>query len=315
MTLATILTAAVACDKRAQGEPVEAPPRPQTSLAGKPTVLFQLFGDPTDPRLLPVAIMGHGRLSPITLDATGWRTFDKLYFKPGARMTVYHDGSPMTVAVVERGMWTGGTPLYRLPGCRAPRPMAAVKLDSVPDEMTSLDLIGTSDSVPPAARPALTPADQDSARAFAERVASKASLLPAARAEMDLSVRAMQTGTTGMPTLMATFLEKPSSSGLRPRQVFALADSAPTGYDVTFYHAPRDSTPEFRRLVDHLDLTGDGVDEVVLEGWKPGGDSYPIVLKYVNGRWHELARGAGTWCADAPRRESPLHLGRIPGVS
>jgi hypothetical protein len=315
MTVATILTAAVACDKRAQGEEADSPPRPQTSLAGKPTVLFQLFGDPADPRLLPVAIMGHGRVAPISLDANGWRTFDKLYFKPGTRMTVYHDGRPMTVAVVQRGMWTDGTPLYRLPGCRAPRPMAAVKLDSVPEEMTSLDLIGTSDSVPPATRPALGGAEQDSARAFAERVAGKAALLPAARAEMDLSVRAMYTGTSGMPTLVASFLEKPSSAGLRPRQVFALGDSAAAGYDVTFYHAPRDSTPEFRRLVDHLDLTGDGVDEVVLEGWTSGTDSYPIVLKFINGRWHELARGAGVWCADAPRHDSPLHLSGLPGVN
>jgi hypothetical protein len=314
MAVATILTAVVACDKRAQGEPVDPAPRRQTSLAGKPTVLFQLFGDPADPRLLPVAVMGHGRLSPIILDGSGWRTFDKLYFKPGARMAVYHDGSPLTVAVVQRGMWTGGTPLYRLPGCRAPRPMAAVKLDSVPEEMTSLDLIGTSDSVPLATRPALTTADLDSARAFAERVAKRAALLPAARSEMDLNVRAMHTGTSGMPTLLATFMEKPAAFGLRPRQVFALGDSAAAGYDVTFYHAPRDSTPEFRRMVDHLDFTGDGVDEVVLEGWKTGGDSYPIVLKYTNGRWHELARGAGTWCADPPRRESPLHV-RVPGVN
>jgi hypothetical protein len=66
--------------------------------------------------------------------------------------------------------------------------------------------------------------------------------------------------------------------------------------------------------VDHVDLTGDGVDEVVLEGWKPGSDSYPIVLKYVNGGWHELARGAGTWCADAPRRNSSLDIGARLGI-
>jgi len=314
MTVATILTAAVACDKRAQGEPVDAVPRPQTSLAGKPTVLFQVFGDPADPRLLPVATMGHGRVSPIQLDAEGWRTFDKLYFKPGTRMTVYHDGVPMTTAVVQRGMWTGGAALYRLPGCRAPRPMAAVKLDSIPEEMTSLDLIGTSDPIPEARRAVLTEADQDSARALAERVAKRAMLLPAARAEMNLSVLSMPTGVTSMPTLLATFMEKPSAAGLRPRQVFALADSAATGYEMTFYHAPRDSTPEFRRLVDHVDLTGDGVDEVVLEGWKPGSDSYPIVLKFINGGWHELARGAGSWCADAPRQKSPLDIGARLGI-
>lgn len=301
MAVASILTAAVGCDKRAQGEPVAATPARQTSLAGKPTVLFQLFGDPADPRLLPVATMGHGRLSPISLDADGWRTFDKLYFKPGARMTIYHDGAPMTTAVVQRGMWTGGSALYKLPGCRAPRPMAAVKLDSVPDDMTTLDLIGTSDAVPATPRAALTDADQDSARAVAERVAQRAGLLPAARAEMDLIVAALHTGATSRPTLLVSFMEKPSSAGLRPRQVFALADSSASGYEVSLFHAPKDSMPEFLRLVDHVDLTGDGVDEVVLEGWKPRSDSYPIVLKFVGGGWHELARGAGTWCGDTPR--------------
>lgn len=302
MAVASILTAAVGCDKRAQGERADAPAAHQTSLAGKPTVLFQLFGDPADPRLLPVATMGHGRLSPISLDAAGWRTFDKLYFKPGARMTIYHDGVPMTTAVVQRGMWTGGAALYKLPGCRSPRPMAAVRLDSVPEEMTSLDLIGTSDAIPAAPRAALTDADRDSARATAERVAARAGLIPAARAEMNVSVAALHTGATSWPTLLTSFMEKPSSFGLRPRQVFALADSSATGYGVTLFHAPKDSTPEFLRFIDHVDLTGDGVDEVVLEGWKPGSDSYPIVLKFINGGWHELARGASTWCGDTPRR-------------
>jgi hypothetical protein len=301
MVVASILTAAVGCDKRAEGEPLDAPVRLQTSLAGKPTVLFQLFGDPADPRLLPVAIMGHGRISPIHLDGDGWRTFDKLYFKPGARVTLYHDGAPMTSAVVQRGMWTGGAPLYKLPGCRAPRPMAAVKLDSVPEEMTTLDLVGTSDPVPASPRTDLTAADEDSARAMAEQVARRAGLLPAARAEMNLSVRALRTGISSRPTLLASFMEKPTAAGLRPRQVFALGDSSATGYSVSFFHAPKDSTPEFRRLIDHVDLTGDGVDEIVLEGWKPGSDSYPIVLKFINGSWHELARGASTWCADPPR--------------
>jgi hypothetical protein len=302
MVVASILTAAVGCDKRAEGEPLGAPVRLQTSLAGKPTVLFQLFGDPDDPRVLPVAIMGHGRVSPINLDGDGWRTFDKLYFKPGARVTVYHDGAPMTTAVIQRGMWAGGSALYKLPSCRTPRPMAAAKLDSIPEEMTTLDLIGTSDPVPASVRTDVSPADEDSAHAMAELVAHRAGLLPAARAEMNLSVMTLRTGVSSRPTLLASFMEKPSSAGLRPRQVFALGDSSASGYAVSFFHAPRDSSPEFQRLVDHVDLTGDGVDEVVLEGWKPGSDSYPIVLKFINGGWHELARGAGTWCADPRRR-------------
>jgi len=298
MAVATILTAAVGCDKRAHGESLDAPMRRQTSIAGKPTVLFQLFGDPADPRLLPVAVMGHGRLTPITLDADGWRTFDRLYFKAGSRVTIYRGGTPLTAAVVRRGMWNGGPPLYRLRRCRAPIPMAAATLDPVPADKASIDLIGTSDPLPAVARDSLTAADRDSARSLADRVAARAGLTPAMRAEMDLSTTAFRTGASSRPTLMASFMEKPTAAGLRPRQVFALSDSTAGGYGVTFFHAPKDSVPEFRRLVDHVDLTGDGVDEVVLEGWKSGSDSYPIVLKFVNGSWHELARGASSWCTD-----------------
>jgi hypothetical protein len=51
-----------------------------------------------------------------------------------------------------------------------------------------------------------------------------------------------------------------------------------------------------------VDLTGDGVDEIVLEGWRAGGDTYLVVMKYDAGRWHEVARGDNTWCADPPKR-------------
>ena len=302
MVVASILTGALGCDKRARSEVPAEPPRLQTSLAGKPTVLFLLFGDRADPRLLPVATVGHGRITAITLDADGWRKFDQLYFKPGAQIAIYHDGASIGNAVVQRGMWGGSAPLYKLPGCRALRPLAAAKLDSAPAGAVSLELVGTSDPVPPAAaRAAVTAADLDSARSFAVRVAQRAGLTTSAQDELDLTVGALHTGVSGQPTLMATFMEKGSGSGLHPRHLFALGDSSATGVGTSFLHAPRDSAPEFRRLIDHVDLTGDGVDEIVLEGWKNGADSYLIIMSYLNGGWHELARGANNWCADPPR--------------
>ena len=54
----------------------------------------------------------------------------------------------------------------------------------------------------------------------------------------------------------------------------------------------------YRRFVDHLDLDGDGVDEVVLEGWQYGGDTYPMILRYKDGLWREVLRGASSWCID-----------------
>lgn len=301
--VASILAAAVGCDKRAQGEALAEPMRLQTSLAGKPTVLFLLFGDPDDPRLLPVATIGHGHVTAITLDADGWRKFDELYFKPGAQVAIYQDGAAIGNAVVRRGMWDGSAPLYKLPGCRALRPLAAARLELVPAVTTTLELLGTSDPVPPAAmHPAVTTADLDSARDVAARVGQRAGLTSSARNELQLTVHALYTGVSSRPTLAATYMEKGSGSGSHPRHVFALSDSTASGYAPTFLHAPKDSVPEFRRLIDHLDLTGDGVDEIVLEGWKSDGDSFPIIMKYINGEWHEIARGAKNWCADPPRR-------------
>jgi hypothetical protein len=302
---ASILTATGGCDKRAQGEP---PPRQlQTSLAGKPTVLFLLFGDRADPRLLPVATIGHGRVTPISLDAGGWRNFDQLYFKTGSQVPIYQNGEAIGNAVVRRGMWDGSEPLYKLPGCRALRPLAAVTLASAPTSMVTLELLGTSDPLPgDPSRRAVTSADEDSARALAVRAAPSGGISAGDRADLELFVRAIQTGATSKPTLVASYMERGAGGGPGARHLFVLADAsgggANGGYVPSFTHTGRDSIPEFRRLIDHADITGDGVDEIVLEGWHAGGDTYLIIMRYADGRWHEMARGANNWCADPPKQ-------------
>jgi hypothetical protein len=303
VTAASILTATGGCDKRAQGEPP--PLQLQTSLAGKPTVLFLLFGDRSDPRLLPVATIGHGRVSPISLDAGGWRNFDQLYFKTGSQVPIYLNGEALGNAVVRRGMWDGTEPLYKLPGCRALRPLAAVTLASAPASMVTLELLGTSDPLPvDPARRAVTAADEDSARALAVRAAPSGGITARDLSDLDLVVRAIQTGATSKPTLVATYMERGAGEAAGGRHLFVLADAsgANGGYASSFTYAGRDSIPEFRRLIDHADITGDGVDEIVLEGWHTGGDSYLVIMRFADGRWHEMARGANNWCADPPKQ-------------
>jgi hypothetical protein len=297
-----MLIAAVGCDKRAEGEPP--PQQLQTSLAGKPTVLFLLFGDRSDPRLLPIATIGHGRATPITLDAGGWRNFDQLYFKAGAQMAVYQDGGSIGNAVVRRGMWEGSDPLYKLPGCKALRPLAAATLPNGPTS-ASIELLSTSDPLPgQPPRPEITKADEDSARALAARAGPVGGLSASDQADLDLSVRAIRTGATSKPTLIASFMERGTGGTAKQRHLFAIGDAeGPAGgYALTFTHTARDSAPEFLRMIDHADITGDGVDEIILEGWRAGGDSYLVIMHYQNGRWHEMARGANSWCADPPKR-------------
>jgi hypothetical protein len=292
----------VACDKHADGE--TAPVKQQTSLAGKPTVLFLLFGDHNDPRLLPVATIGHGRINPITLDADGWRKFDALYFKTGSQVAVYRHGAALGNAVIRRGMWDGDEPLYKLPGCHALRPLAAATLAAAPADLVTLELMGTSDPLPPVPSRGDVPAAMtDSARELTARVAGREGLSATDRADLELTVSAFNTGATSQPTLVGSYSERGGSAGATARHVFMLADPTGTGgYDATFVHAAKDSVPEFRRLIDHADLNGDGIDEIVLEGWRTGGDTYLVIMKYDAGRWHEVARGGTSWCADAPRK-------------
>ena len=296
-----MLTAALGCDKQAVGE--TAPAVPQTSLAGKPTVLFLVFGDVNDPRLLPIATVGHGRIVPITLDADGWRKFDGLYFKAGAMVPVYRNGASLGNAVVRRGMWDGGEPLYKLPGCRALRPLAAATLAATPSDLVTLELLGTSDALPsPGARAVLPPEAADSARELAARIAGREGLTATDRADLELTVNAVQTGATPSPTLVGSYSERGGGSGRGARHVFMLADAVGERYDASFVHVARDSIPEFRRLIDHVDLTGDGIDEMILEGWLAGGDTYLVIMKHEGKQWREVARGGTSWCADGPKR-------------
>jgi hypothetical protein len=294
-----MLTAAVGCDKRAEGE--AAPVKQQTSLAGKPTVLFLLFGDRNDPRLLPVATIGHGRITPITLDADGWRKFDAQYFRAGSQVSVYRHGLPLGNAIVRRGMWDGNEPLYKLPGCKALRPLAAATLAAAPADVVTLELMGTSDPLPPSPPYGdMPPGMADTARALTARIAAKEGLSKTDLADLELTVTAFHTGVSSKPTLVGSYSERGGGgTGANARHVFVLADSTGAGgYDATFVHTAKDSVPEFRRLIDHADLTGDGIDEIILEGWRAGGDTYLVIMKYDAGRWHEAARGGTSWCAD-----------------
>ena len=291
-----MLTGSLGCDKRASGEPAVV----RTSLIGTPTALFLLFGDRDDPRLLPVAMAAKGRIAPISLDSAGWREFDRVYFAPAAAFSLYHDGVALKEGAIRRGMWSQSDPLYKLPGCRSLRPLAAATIGEVPNGGQTLELLATSRPlVAPAPRAAVTPADLDSARAFAGRAAQRAGLTRIARDELELVVYAIQTGATERPTLVGSYSEKGGGAGPGARHVFAIGDAALEGYAPTYVHSARDSVPEFRRLIGHLDLTGDGLDELVLEGWRSGGESFLVIMQFVGGRWHEVARGANSWCADA----------------
>lgn len=297
--VATILTATTGCDKQAETAEVVH----RTSLANRPNIVFLLFGDRNDPRLLPVATTIQGQVAPVSLDAQGWRDFDHLYFRPGTPISLYRDGRPDGDGEIRRGMWDTSGALYTLPRCRSLKPLAAVKPRRADASEVMIERIATSDPLPaaPERRPIPSSA-MDSARAVALRVSQREGITRGARARLDLAVSAIHTGATSWPTLVASYLERGGGIYGHPRHVFILADSSSGGYTPTFVHSAEDSLPEYRRFIDHVDITGDGMDELLLEGWANGGDSYLLFLRYTNGKWREMARGETSWCGDPKKR-------------
>ena len=299
VALAGILTATTGCDKHAETAEVVH----RTSLANKPNVVFLLFGDRSDPRVLPVATAIEGHVAPVSLDSQGWRDFDNIYFKPGTPISLYRNGNADGNGEIRRGMWDKSGPLYKLPRCAAPKPLAALVPRESESSEVMLERIATSeplalrdDRAP--ARPSAT----DSARAVAFRVSQREGITRNARASLDLAVYAINTGATAWPTLVASYMERGGGIQGRPRHLFVLADSAAGAFAPTFIHSADDSLPEFRRFIDHADITGDGIDELLLEGWENGGDSFLLFLRFTNGRWREMARGETSWCADERKK-------------
>jgi hypothetical protein len=297
-TVACMLLVVAACGNAGESAEVVH----ETSLAGKPNVVFLMFGDQADPRLLPVATAIDGQVAPVTLSAEGWRDFDRIYLRSGTKVSLYRDGKPDGDGVIKRGMWEGSTPLYKLPRCRSLKPIAAMAARPNESREVMLERIASSDQLAPApTRAPIAKGTLDTAAALAVRVAQREGITKRSRAELDLAVNAVATGATSMPTLVASFMERGGGIGGNPRHLFVLADSGEGGYRTSFVHSAEDPLPEYRRLIDHVDITGDGVDELLLEGWRNGGESYLLFLRYSNGKWREMTRGATSWCADPKR--------------
>jgi hypothetical protein len=297
--LASILTATTGCDKNAETAEVVH----RTSLANKPNIVFLLFGEHSDPRVLPVATTIEGQVAPVSLDAQGWRDFDHIYFRPGTPLSLYRDGRPDGEGTIRRGMWDASGPLYKLPRCRSVKPLAALVPRKSESGEVMLERIATSNPLAPSPDRGPIPRGAiDTARAIALKVSQHEGITRNARAGLDLAVFAVHTGATRAPTLIASYMERGGGIQGHPRHLFILADSAAGGFTPTFIHSADDSLPEFRRYIDHADITGDGVDELLLEGWENGGDSFLLFLRYTNGKWREMARGETSWCADPTRK-------------
>lgn len=301
--IASILAFTLGCDKAVEDT---APPVPLTDLTSSPTVLFQVYGARDGPRAVPIAIVSGANLGAITLDPDGWRQLDTMVFTPGNRLSLYHRGEDIGFAEVVRGMWPEDDDvLYTLPGCRTPVPQANLRLDATVQLEESVELLASSApfAQPAAAKPLPTESEPQG-RTVASAVAAEAEIGQEELGVLDFHARWIRTGA-GFEgrTLLASYLD-PAGGDAGPgsghsTNVFVLAEDSAGVLTTSFRHtASGDArTVESIRLVNHADLDGDGVAEIIAEAWQYGGTPNLVMLKWGAGRWRETFRLPMEWCA------------------
>src|SRR5688500_5571335 len=159
-TLVTIVTVVAGCDKAkgfVGGErpaPPEIAPGEALNLAARPHILFQIFGEKEDPRMIPIAAIEDGQLKAIALSSTGWHQLDAMYLRRGKTYKLYQDGRTRGTVTVRQGMWERPeTPLYTLPGCQALTPLASVTVTGLTKSSYTVEALAASFDRPAARAP------------------------------------------------------------------------------------------------------------------------------------------------------------------
>lgn len=315
LILAT-LAAAAACDKAPPPDPNQVLPTgaPALDLSSKPQILFQVFGDKAEPKMMPIAAIVGGTIQPIGLSRQGWRDLDSTYFADSTKYDVWVNDAITGSVTVKRGMWAGqDEPLYPLPGCKDLRPLASVSLSLLKaSNEPTVEFIAASSPLTPHPRvTSAMPSTETIARLGRQHglaLGIRSAMDKEELDSLDFIARMLITGARTEPTLLVSFIDQ-QAGDLGPgvghtSHILALFDKVDTGYVATYRHVKSGEakTVEFQRLVDHIDVDGDGVDEMIIESWHYAGSNELVVLNFKAGQWHEALRAPSRWCLDPPAR-------------
>lgn len=311
--LALILAGASGCDKAKDllqagqaAVPPQVAPEEALKLDAHPIILFQIFGERSAPRMIPIAALREGRLDTIRLDQRGWSRFDELYLRAGVSYTIYNGGQSRGKLTVNQGMWERPESIYSLPGCRTLTPIAAVSVNADVRGSFTVELLASNGELGAPRTGPVPSTAQISAltRRLAAEAGETVGISQALLDSLDFHARAINTGRQ-YPTLIASFIdpsaETARSSTARAAHMFMVADADVEGnYYSTYVHATNGplAGSEYRRFFDHLDVTGDGLDEIIVEGWQFGGDTFLAVLELRDTGWQEVFRTRSNWCLD-----------------
>lgn len=304
VSITIILAVLSGCDKPRLDTPSDLV---LTDISGSPTILLHVFGDRTNPRAVPVALIREDGFEPLVLDDGGWNVVDSMVFSAGTRLSVYHRGADIGTAIVERGMWSDDEgPLYTLPGCRSVIPQAELRLDVSASLEESIELLATN--VPlrqlAAGRPLPTDAVAQG-RTIASALAAASDIAPEELEMLDFSARWLHTGAGAQGRSLLVSYVDPNAGDAGPgvghtSTVFGLAEDSANVFSTSFKHtaAGEARTVEFLRVINHADLDSNGVAEILLETWRYAATPELAILRYGDGEWSEVFRNTAEWCRD-----------------
>lgn len=304
--IASILLLAVACDKQTD-KPAAEPVRELTDLSGSPTVLFTVFGPREEPKLAPIAVLRAGTLEQITLDETGWRELDSLYFVAGSSVPIYRNGASLGGIEIVRRMWPADSePLYEVRGCRTVVPQALGRLTPVSAFEETVELLASSTPIAQPTDNRAFPANPEAqGKTLADAVAATAGIGAEDLSGLDFHARWLRTGVgPSGRTLLASYID-PNAGDLGPGAgntsvILVMAEDSAGTFKTSFSHSDigESRTVEFQRLVNHADLDGDGKSELVMQAWRYAGIPSIVVLRHNGTRWVEAFRVSEEWCTD-----------------
>lgn len=290
LLLALTAALAVAPSSFAQTKPRRAA---QTAPAGG-TVIFAVEKyEQGEPQIEPVVLVSQGRFTapPVDGDEAVARRAKKFigdYFRAGRQFRLLFGGGEAGTASVSK---------YLEPGCTGM--IAEVKLQTsvrVGGEVHALatdsDKLGRGES----SRRAPTEAERAAALELARTTYRAKGVAAALVKKMEtVNLTATDLDRDGRAELVGSF--QTVAADYTNHSLFIIFEPAGTTFKpaLVWFHRGAEAEAADRRLIDQLDLDGDGTAEVIAEGHYYESNDY-IIYKKQQGRWSAVYQGGGGGC-------------------
>jgi hypothetical protein len=296
--LSRALAALVLLPTLAHAQAARKPPIAPPAAAG--TVIFSVKKYEASVQIEPVVILRGRTYAPPPVDesdvtggdvAAAAKRFIGEHFKTGRQFRVlFGGGEDGSVSVVK----------YVEPGCVGMYAEVSAQTSArLGGEVQALATNSRTIGAGPSSRRAPTDAERAAALDLARAAFARNGATPALVKKMEtFNLTAADLDRDGKFELIGSFrIENNTDQTFDAHTLFMIFEPAGLGLRpaLTWHHRGGEAEYADRRLVDHADLDGDGVSEVIAEGHYYESNDY-FIYKRQQGRWRMAYQGGGGGC-------------------